>query len=91
MPPPDAPRNVSRPNAGGRDVMDDFLNRIGQVDLLTSEQERSLGAEVRAAAVAREALEHDPTDDTAARRALQRRLLDLRRSRPRGRGGRERR
>jgi RNA polymerase sigma factor (sigma-70 family) len=47
----------ARPSAAGRDVMDDFLNRIGRVDLLTPEQERSLGRTVQAGLAARRELE----------------------------------
>ena len=47
----------ARPSAAGRDVMDDFLNRIGRVDLLTPEQERTLGRAVQAGLAARRELE----------------------------------
>ncbi len=84
MAPGDAIRSRQRPGAGGRDVMDDFLNRIGRVELLTPEQERSLGAEVQEGHEARRALDAlDALDDVVttddavkdglvARRALQR-------------------
>jgi RNA polymerase primary sigma factor len=49
--------NGTRPSAAGRDVMDDFLNRIGRVDLLTPEQERSLGTAVQQGLAARRELE----------------------------------
>jgi RNA polymerase primary sigma factor len=64
MPPGDPGRNGGRPLAAGRDVMDDFLNRIGQVDLLTPEQERSLGAAVREGLAAKRALEDPAPEDT---------------------------
>jgi RNA polymerase primary sigma factor len=41
------PRNGAPAITAGRDVMDDFLNRIGRVDLLTPEQEQSLGSSVQ--------------------------------------------
>jgi RNA polymerase primary sigma factor len=50
-------QNGTRPPAAGRDVMDDFLNRIGRVDLLTPEQERALGLSVQAGIAARCELE----------------------------------
>jgi len=63
-------RNGARPGAGGRDVMTDFLNRIGQVDLLTSDQERELGAQVQAGIAARADLDGDQVADPVARQAL---------------------
>jgi RNA polymerase primary sigma factor len=63
-------RGGERPSAGGRDVMTDFLNRIGQVDLLTPEQERELGAEVQAGIAARAELDASEEADPAARQAL---------------------
>ena len=63
-------RNGARPGAGGRDVMTDFLNRIGQVDLLTSDQERELGAQVQAGIAARAELDGDQVADPVARQAL---------------------
>ena len=57
MPSGDPVHNGGRPNAAGRDVMDDFLNRIGRVDLLTPEQERALGHAVKAGLAAREELD----------------------------------
>ncbi len=51
------PPNSMRPSAAGRDVMDDFLNRIGRVDLLTPEQERSLGLAVQQGLAARRELD----------------------------------
>jgi len=57
MPSGEPLHNGARPNAAGRDVMDDFLNRIGRVDLLTPEQERTLGMAVQAGLAARRELE----------------------------------
>ena len=62
-------RGAERPAAGGRDVMTDFLNRIGRVDLLTSDQERELGAQVQAGIAARADLDGDEADPVA-RQAL---------------------
>jgi RNA polymerase primary sigma factor len=50
--------------------MTDFLNRIGQVDLLTSDQERELGAQVQAGIAARADLDGDQVADPVARQAL---------------------
>jgi RNA polymerase primary sigma factor len=69
MPPPESSRTGARPNAGGRDVMDDFLNRIGRVDLLTPEQERSLGTAVREGLAAKaelDAAERAESEDARA-------------------------
>ncbi|HUD68604.1 MAG TPA: sigma-70 family RNA polymerase sigma factor [Acidimicrobiales bacterium] len=63
-------RGGERPAAGGRDVMTDFLNRIGRVDLLTPDQERELGAEVQAGIAARAGLDTTEAADPAARQAL---------------------
>jgi|HubBroStandDraft_3_1064219.scaffolds.fasta_scaffold82451_1 RNA polymerase primary sigma factor len=63
-------RSGDRPAAGGRDVMTDFLNRIGQVDLLTPDQERELGAQVQAGIAARAQLDGDEAADPVARQAL---------------------
>jgi RNA polymerase sigma factor (sigma-70 family) len=41
----------------GRDAMDDFLSRIGRVQLLTADEERSLAVEVRAGIAAKASLE----------------------------------
>jgi RNA polymerase primary sigma factor len=49
--------------------MTDFLNRIGRVDLLTSDQERELGAQVQAGIAARADLDGDEADPVA-RQAL---------------------
>lgn len=57
------PPSGTRPAAAGRDVMDDFLNRIGRVDLLTPEQERSLGVAVQAGLVARRELDGAQEDE----------------------------
>jgi len=72
MMPPSDPinRGGERPAAGGRDVMTDFLNRIGRVDLLTSDQERELGGQVQAGIAARAELDDNGVDDLAARQAL---------------------
>jgi RNA polymerase primary sigma factor len=72
MPSGDAARNGSRPSVGGRDVMDDFLNRIGRVDLLTPEQERALGVAVKEGLVARRALEEEGELDEDRERELRR-------------------
>jgi RNA polymerase sigma factor (sigma-70 family) len=50
-------RGGTRPHATGRDAMDDFLSRIGRVQLLTPEEERSLALQVRAGLAAKAALE----------------------------------
>ncbi len=57
----------SRP-VGGRDVMDDFLNRIGRVRLLTPEEERALAASVREGLAARAALDGGNLDLVERRR-----------------------
>ena len=57
MPSGEAGRDASRPSAAGRDVMDDFLNRIGRVELLTPEEERALGLAVREGIEARAELD----------------------------------
>lgn len=64
----DLGRSGARPNAAGRDAMDDFLNRIGRVQLLTPDEERSLAVEVQAGLAARAALEDPELDDTERRR-----------------------
>jgi RNA polymerase primary sigma factor len=58
-------RGGDRPSAGGRDVMTDFLNRIGRVDLLTPEEERELGTTVQAGIAARAELEAAAAAETA--------------------------
>jgi RNA polymerase primary sigma factor len=58
--------------AAGRDVMDDFLNRIGRVDLLTSDQELELGKYVQAGHAARIELDSDKELSPEERRLLQR-------------------
>lgn len=60
---PDSSRPIS-----GRDAMDDFLNRIGRVRLLTPEEERVLAARVREGLAARAALEGGGLDPVARRR-----------------------
>ena len=78
MPSGEPTRNGSRPAAGGRDVMDDFLNRIGRVDLLTPEEERTLGAAVQNGHAAKreldelEALDDDNELDPERLRVLRR-------------------
>lgn len=63
-------RGSDRPGPGGRDVMTDFLNRIGRVELLTPEEERELGAQVQAGLAARVRMDGDEELDPAARQAL---------------------
>jgi len=71
MPSGDSRGNNGRPNAAGRDVMDDFLNRIGRVDLLTADQERELGSTVQEGIAARVQLGADEaTLDPSERRRL---------------------
>jgi RNA polymerase primary sigma factor len=72
MPSGDPVHNGSRPSAAGRDVMDDFLNRIGRVELLTPEQERVLGFAVREGLAARRDLEAEPEADPTRQRELRR-------------------
>jgi RNA polymerase primary sigma factor len=64
--------NGARPPAAGRDVMDDFLNRIGRVDLLTPEQERTLGYAVKAGLAARRELDEPAELDADRQRDLRR-------------------
>jgi len=52
--------------------MDDFLNRIGRVDLLTAEQERALGHEVKAGLAARVELEEEVELEEDHQRELRR-------------------
>jgi len=73
-------RGGERPAAGGRDVMTDFLNRIGRVDLLTSDQERELGATVQAGIAARAELE-GAEGDAGVRQALRRAVAQGERAR----------
>ena len=82
------PPNGTRPAAAGRDVMDDFLNRIGRVDLLTPEQERSLGHAVQAGIAARRELD-EGNDAVENAEPDPERLRELRRAV--GRGDRARR
>ena len=69
---PDDPirRSSERSVAGGRDVMTDFLNRIGRVALLTPEQERELGAQVQAGIAARAELDANEQAGPLERQAL---------------------
>ena len=71
MPRSDDRRAGARPNAGGRDVMDDFLNRIGRVELLTPSEERELGTAVQQGLVARHELEASPNAEVSTVRKLQ--------------------
>jgi RNA polymerase primary sigma factor len=77
------PPNGTRPAAAGRDVMDDFLNRIGRVDLLTPEQERALGQTVQAGIVARRELD-EASDGGDGDEPDPERLRELRRAISRG-------
>jgi len=61
-----------RPAAAGKDVMDDFLNRIGRVELLTPDEEKILGRAVQEGIAARRQLAEAPPHDAAAARRLQR-------------------
>jgi len=61
-----------RPNAAGRDVMDDFLNRIGRVELLTADEEKSLGTAVQEGLAARRALDEAGPIDAEETRRLRR-------------------
>ena len=70
MAPSDPIRRGDRPAPGGRDVMSDFLNRIGRVDLLTPDQERELGTQVQSGITARAELEGNEELDPTARQAL---------------------
>jgi RNA polymerase primary sigma factor len=81
-------QNGTRPSAAGRDVMDDFLNRIGRVDLLTPEQERALGLAVQAGIAARAELEAGESGESSTAIDADR-LRELRRAM--GRGDRARR
>jgi RNA polymerase primary sigma factor len=81
-------QNGTRPSAAGRDVMDDFLNRIGRVDLLTPEQERALGLAVQAGIAARSELEAGESGESSTAIDADR-LRELRRAM--GRGDRARR
>lgn len=71
---------ASQRGASGRDVMDDFLNRIGRVQLLTPEEERSLAILVRAGIDAKARLDEEGASvegageppDPAERRRLER-------------------
>lgn len=58
----------ARPAAAGRDAMDDFLNRIGRVRLLTPEEERALAAKVREGQAAKADLEGGQLDPVERRR-----------------------
>ena len=64
----------ARPAPRGKDIMDDFLNRIGRVALLTPEQERNLGRDVQDGLKARQELEASESLDTASRLRLKRRI-----------------
>jgi RNA polymerase primary sigma factor len=77
------PPNGTRPAAAGRDVMDDFLNRIGRVDLLTPEQERALGHTVQAGIAARRELDEGNDAGESAEPDAER-LRELRRAISRG-------
>lgn len=73
MPRRDGERPV-RATSGGRDAMDDFLNRIGRVELLSPEEERELAARVQAGLAAKAELEAEPQPELEAseRRRLER-------------------
>src|SRR5579871_5938779 len=74
MPRGDVPRHA-RPAVSGRDAMDDFLNRIGRVDLLTPEQEQSLAGQVQAGLAAKAELEGDAELEPSERRRLERAVV----------------
>lgn len=68
MPRADRPEAGGRAQAQGRDAMDDFLNRIGRVQLLTSDEERTLASHVREGQTARVALDDGELEPPARRR-----------------------
>jgi RNA polymerase primary sigma factor len=72
MPSGEPVHNGHRPSAAGRDVMDDFLNRIGRVELLTPEQERTLGRAVKEGLAAQRQLDEPGELDDDRQRELRR-------------------